>query len=217
MDESQCWNEFYSGKSASELVIPSQFAAFVASEYLTHHDCLVDLGCGTGRDSAFFQGIGIDTLGVDASPTAIERCSKLYGPTNAKFLCAPISETGLSEKIKSLLAPHARPLLYARFFLHAIDEEAQTKFLELTRKIVGDNGRLAVEFRTERDQQQLKVTPSHYRRYIDPLSFAVEANLHNFRVVYFVEGFGYAKYREDDAHVARFILEPNCDPTRHRA
>ena len=208
MDESQYWNEFYSGKTANELVIPSQFAAFVASEYLPQHDCLIDLGCGTGRDTAFFQGTGIDTLGVDASPTAIERCTNQYARSNARFLCASISQSDLDVDIRQLTSPRNRPLVYARFFLHAIDEAAQTDFLALTHKIVGEHGRLAVEFRTPRDEQQTKVTPSHYRRYIDPLSFAVEASKHNFSVAYFVEGFGYAKYREDDAHVARFILEP---------
>ena len=205
-EASTYWNTFYSGKSADDLVIPSQFAAFVAAEYAGNHDALIDIGCGTGRDTTFFRQIGFRSVGVDASQAAIDRCKEQAEP-GAPYLCAAIGDPELADKIKQTIGDFQSPLVYARFFLHAIDDSLETKFLELAQQLVSPKGCVAVEFRTQRDQQQTKVTPSHYRRYIDPLAFATKVNNVGLSVSYFVEGFGFAKYKSDDAHVARFVLE----------
>lgn len=209
MTEAEYWNEFYAGKTASELVIPSQFAAFVASEYGAAHDALIDVGCGTGRDTAFFQRVGFPVVGLDASQEAVSRCQANTQDQNAQFLCASVAEPDLANRVRKLIAPARSPLVYARFFLHAVNDEVETQFLRFASDIIGADGIVAVEFRTVRDKAQAKVTPSHYRRYIDPMAFAEKVGQAGCRVSYFVEGFGYAKYREDDAHVARFILEGN--------
>lgn len=65
---------------------------------------------------------------------------------------------------------------------------------------------MAAEFRTIRDAQQAKVTAEHYRRFVNPLVFMANANTAGFATDYFVEGFGYAKYKDDDAHVARCLM-----------
>ena len=65
---------------------------------------------------------------------------------------------------------------------------------------------LALEFRTSRDEFLSKVTESHYRRFINPLAVVAKGNHLGFSCEYFVEGFGYAKYKSDDAHVARIIF-----------
>ena len=48
------WDNFYSGVDL-KLGIPSQFAAFVAMEYLEKVNTILDIGCGNGRDSVFFH------------------------------------------------------------------------------------------------------------------------------------------------------------------
>jgi len=63
-----------------------------------------------------------------------------------------------------------------------------------------------VEYRTVRDLRHAKTTVSHYRRFMDPVVFALAAEHHNFHVRYAIEGFGYAKYMQDDAYVARCVL-----------
>jgi hypothetical protein len=62
------------------------------------------------------------------------------------------------------------------------------------------------EYRTVRDVRQAKVTGQHYRRFIDPAAFQLRAAQHAFSVQYAVEGFGFAKYEQDDAYVARCLL-----------
>jgi hypothetical protein len=50
------------------------------------------------------------------------------------------------------------------------------------------------------------VTQQHYRRFVSPATFQARALGRGFEVVYAVEGFGFAKYRLDDAYEARAIF-----------
>lgn len=50
---------------------------------------VLDIGCGAGRHSLYLQGKGLDVLGIDNSPLAIEVC-KLRGLKNAQVV--PINQ-----------------------------------------------------------------------------------------------------------------------------
>ena len=65
---------------------------------------------------------------------------------------------------------------------------------------------LAVEYRTIRDQVGAKETETHFRRFVLPATFQARALERGFEVTYAVEGFGFAKYRHDDAYVARTLF-----------
>ena len=39
---------------------------------------IIDVGCGPGHDSAFFNSLGFDTLGIDVSPKMIEAAKGRY-------------------------------------------------------------------------------------------------------------------------------------------
>jgi hypothetical protein len=80
-------------------------------------------------------------------------------------------------------------------------------FLELATALTEPGDLLAVEYRTVRDAVGVKVTGDHYRRFVMPANFEARALAHGFAVRYAVEGFGFAKYQEDDAYVARTLLE----------
>jgi tellurite methyltransferase len=203
------WNNYYKGGTpVSAPQVPSQFAAFVVSELSGQNTKIIDFGCGNGRDALFFARHGYSVLGVDGSQTAVDNCQQ-QNVEGAGFICSAIDNPDLAEQVLKTLPDDDRDILvYARFFIHAIDREAQEKFLKTCRKIVETGGRVAFEFRTDRDQNQTKVTAAHYRRFVSPLEFMEDVSAAGFKVRYFVEGFGYAKYKEDDAHVARFILEP---------
>ena len=202
------WNSYYSEASAPDL--PSQFCVFVANEF-ERPATVVEFGCGNGRDSLFFANQQWNVIGVDASEAAVESCqgkTKARG-TRARFIKASVSEASCYETISGMLQePTEGPLLvYARFFLHAIDEPSQEMLLDGVKGLLaGREGMFAVEFRTQRDANLSKVTAAHYRRFISSPDFAVEASKRGFDVVYFAEGFGFAKYKDDDAYVARFIL-----------
>lgn len=208
--DTQYWNNFYGSDEARRLLIPSQFAAFVAGE-LHGREIVFDLGCGTGRDSLFFSSIGHAVFGFDASAQAIERCSAeaRRAGVSAAFECLPVGHERLAGRLAELMAtaPDADILVYTRFFLHAIDEGVEDALLELVQGLDRHRRvRLALEFRTHRDANLPKATSSHYRRYVDPMHFMAKVSRLGFNVDYFVDGFGFAKYRGDDAHVARLVL-----------
>lgn len=202
------WNSFYRTKAAS-FAAPSQFALFVLGETAPDGP-MVDIGCGTGRDAIYFSSQGRAVLGVDASEAAVAHCRQLAAANDlsARFLASKINASDLAERIRVELegAPRGRLTVYARFFVHAINEDEEIAFLELASELCDKGGVLAVEFRTIRDAQQAKVTEAHYRRFVDPLAFMANASRAGFVPEYFVEGFGYAKYKDDDAHVARCMM-----------
>ncbi len=199
------WNRYYGTRTSPVPNIPSQFAAFVALE-VTAGSTIVDIGCGSGRDSLFFASAGFNVLGVDASSAAVSLCQRTAeerGIGRATFLCCNVDDPDLAGKVSAATA--GRIVVYARFFLHAIPQEAELAFLQ-TAAALPELDLLAIEFRTDRDAQQTKVTDSHYRRFIPPLDLLSRAAKFGFSPVYFTEGFGYAKYRDDDAHVARVLM-----------
>jgi cyclopropane fatty-acyl-phospholipid synthase-like methyltransferase len=87
MDRRAYWDAYYATEGRGS-IIPSQFAAFVASEYLAGHQ-VVEFGCGNGRDALFFAGLGSKVLGVDGSASAIAFCAQqaeARGAQAARFL-----------------------------------------------------------------------------------------------------------------------------------
>lgn len=199
------WNRYYGTRTSPVPNIPSQFAAFVALE-ITADSTIVDIGCGSGRDSLFFANAGFNVLGIDASSSAVSLCQRTAeerGISRASFFCYNVDDPELLSRISA--AATGRIVVYARFFLHAIPEEAELAFLRMVAAL-SNLDLLAIEFRTDRDAQQTKVTGSHYRRFIPPLDFLSRAAKFGFFPAYFTEGFGYAKYRNDDAHVARVLM-----------
>ena len=200
------WNQFY-GARAKTLAVPSQFALFVLGE--TADDCsIVDIGCGTGRDALYFSSQGRKVVGVDASVAGVEHCARTAADNglDATFLASVVDSPSLADEIKRASGSDGPNCVYARFFIHAINDEEEQDFLTLASHLCKDGDLLAVEFRTLRDAQLAKETGAHYRRYVNPLTFIHRAISHGFASDYFVEGFGYAKYKNDDAHVARCML-----------
>lgn len=200
------WNQFYGARAAS-LVMPSQFALFVLGE--TPDDCsIVDIGCGTGRDTLYFASQGRKAVGVDASVAGVEHCARTASSNglDATFLASTVDSPTLAAEIGRVAALEGPVCIYARFFVHAINDAEEEAFLALASRLCKDGDLLAAEFRTLRDAQLAKETGAHYRRYVDPMTFIHRAISHGFASDYFVEGFGYAKYKNDDAHVARCVL-----------
>jgi SAM-dependent methyltransferase len=203
------WDSYYRNRGVPKY--PSQFAAFVTS-VAEDVPFIVDCGCGSGRDSLFFARIGKAVFGIDASHEAVEICrsqAERCGLIDAKFDQADITDRVRTARIAGQVRERScggQVLVYARFFLHALDDRGQVAFLNFARKICGRQDMLAVEFRTHRDRYQEKATASHYRRYINPTTFVYQAQQMGFVPQYQIEGFGFAKYKDDDAHVYRGIF-----------
>ncbi len=198
------WNSFYNAVDR-RLLIPSQFATFVANECVDVADTIIDLGCGNGRDALFFSALGFKVIGVDASDKAIEFCRE-RSQNRSTFLCHDILDKDLLPALMKSCGDVNKLLIYSRFFLHAISETDELIFWSLVEKLCNRESLLAVEFRTNRDENLNKATGQHYRRFIKPFDLLQRANKAGFVCEYFAEGFGFAKYKTDDAHVVRIIF-----------
>jgi SAM-dependent methyltransferase len=204
--ETEYWNSYYR-TSGGRLSAPSQFAAFILGE-TSQRSLIIDIGCGSGRDSFFFSNFGHSVIGVDSSSTAISQCNSMSDHRSTLFYNASVVDLALEDIIKSSVGYIESPavVVYSRFFLHAINDTDADRFLELSHRLLkGKSGILALEFRTHLDESRPKETSPHYRRFINPINLMNKLIHFRFRVEYFASGFGFAKYREDDAHVARFI------------
>ena len=129
----------------------------------------------------------------------------------ASFVAARIDEPGLAGRVRGEGGPR---LVYARFFVHAITEAEEVTLLDLAAAIADPGDLFAVEYRTIRDSSGAKVTAKHFRRFVMPAAFEARALARGFDVTYSVEGFGFAKYRQDDAYVARTLFRRHADEHR---
>ena len=194
-------------------MVPSQFCVFVAGEIPEGVSTIVDIGCGDGRDSLFFLSQGYRVVGLDASASAVESCRKfLRTVARQHFARAEFAQVNIDTEsgrgLAAMTAESERVIVYARFFLHAIKDDEEQAFFASLDSIRHKIAFVAIEFRTDRDAQRAKVTPDHFRRFIEPNDFVQRAARAGFEVEYSVQGFGMAKFQQDDAHVARLLLRP---------
>lgn len=199
------WNSYYSDKII-ENNIPSQFAVFIGSEYAGKVFDLIEFGSGSGRDIRFLSSLANRSIAVEGSESA---CERLVEKSHGKYsvIESDISNPILSDKLLDALKSDLRMkrFFYSRFFIHAITEKEEDCFFELISKISTNGDCFFAEFRTEKDAKGKKLTPSHYRRYILPSNLITKLNKIGFNINYQCEGYGYAKYKDDDAYVCRLI------------
>lgn len=208
------WDSYYAQRGDGRRMPPSQFSVFVAGEMPQGVDTVVDIGCGDGRDSFLFLSAGYEVVAIDASAVAVEVCRDWLAnrhearASQAQFAQVPIGP-GTGARLDKMLEQADAIVVYARFFLHAVDEKAEQELFAALEVLRHKVALVAFEFRTDRDKQQTKATPDHYRRFITPTDVVQRAVLAGYELEYFVEGFGMAKFRNDDAHVARILLRPS--------
>ena len=191
------WDKFYSGVDL-KLGIPSQFAAFVAMEYLEKVSTILDIGCGNGRDSVFFSSLDFEVIGIDASTKAVEQIKK-NSTSNAKFFVGNISDKNLRHLLKKNINSLDKKLIYSRFFLHAITNKLEEDLWSLVDSLTSKGDFMALEFRTEKDEKLTKSTPEHYRRFVSTEEVIKKTSNIGYVCDYQIEGFGYAKYKNDNA------------------
>jgi SAM-dependent methyltransferase len=205
------WDRYYGERSGYfSSPLPSQFATFVMGE-APSGALFLDVGCGNGRDSIFFAKFRHKVIGVDISHIVVSQCllTSHKAAVDADFIQYDVGAQGLGDRIRShnFFNDASEVVVYARFFLHAITEQQQAMFLESVRTLAdGRSILLAFEYRTDRDRALPKGTDDHYRRYINSSELMFKCQSMGATVKYFVEGFGFAKHKSDDAHVGRVLL-----------
>jgi ubiquinone/menaquinone biosynthesis C-methylase UbiE len=197
------WNSFY---KKFNLKKPSSFARFVFKRLKTN-SLLLEVGCGNGRDTFYFLRNNIRCIAYDISKVAIKN--------NAKLLKKVFYVKNICKK-NNKLKKNYFDCIYARFFLHAINETEQKFFFLNSKNILKKNGILYLEFRTIKDNlfkkgkiiSQYERITDHYRRFIDPYELIEDLKKnYSFKIIYSKSSTKFAIFNKQKPHVCRLILK----------
>lgn len=201
--KNEYWNSFYqSAVNKININHPSQFAVFTVGE-ARDINTILEFGCGNGRDAFFFSNYFKKIYAFDSSKEIINKNNKQYSKiNNLKFLKYDLN----NKFVKKNVLLTKKKAIYARFFIHALTDNEIRLFISLCAKLMKKNECLYLEYRTEKDKKGKKVTKNHYRNYIKKKFFNNLLKDFNLESIYFVKGLGFAKFKDDDAYVARHII-----------
>ena len=203
--EKKYWSDFYQSSSDTKNV-PSQFAAFVANELINNYKLyrddisIFEIGCGNGRDSKFLNSFGYNVIAFDQTLKGVSF------KNSETLVFQELSDFEmLNDNLQKIWKKKCKKLFYSRFFLHAISQEEEDKLLNSLNPLLNSGDLIAAEARTIQDRENQKVTPEHYRRFINFEDLKKKLITMGFEVIYSVEGRGLAKYKQDDAFVGRIL------------
>jgi bifunctional enzyme CysN/CysC len=197
------WDSFYAQGKAP--LNPSPFAVHVRELLSTEEpSTLLEVGCGNGRDAAYFAQAGLEVTALDKSAAAIAFCREVHGDGIA-------FEHAGSDGIDA--RANAFDVVYSRFVLHAMTLDEEEAFLATAGSSLRPGGRLFVECRSIQDplaREGEVLSPTerihgHYRRFIvaDELVDRVEAA--GLKVEAMTESTGLAVLGDEDPVVVRLI------------
>lgn len=207
------WDRYYSNQIDNKVWLesPSQFAAFVGSNN-AKDTRLLDIGCGNGRDSIFFATLGFNVTCVDYSPAALEVCKATAGRRNLDIATQELSVASFADVFKFSEENEEKfGIVYARFFLHAIDEASERNLLRLAYRVIEPGGSFVLEYRclasdASNAHEVNYENGQHYRRLIHQDAFINSAVNTGFKVNYSTLGYGHAKFKAEDPLIGRVIL-----------
>lgn len=199
------WESFYSSDARSKVPRDaSSFAQWVAEREQAPGP-LVDVGTGTGRDAIWFARQGFRTVGLDYAESAVRLASALAEQegVDASFtrvnLYHPEEVDELAAKLAADLSPR---VVYARFFVHALEDDGRQNLWRLTRDLLTQGGRTYLEFRVGSTEHEFG---EHYRHFVAPEVVAEEIEAHGGRIEHQQVGTGLAVYKHEDPPVCRMV------------
>ena len=200
------WNKFYKTKS---ITIESTFAKFTYKKIKNKKSKLLDIGCGNGRDSYYFNRKGFIVTGIDISQKAIQKNSK----NKIKNLSFKKFDIG-KDKIKGKF-----DIIYCRFFVHTVDELLENKLIELIKSSKNKGTKVFFEFRNYKDKifgkfnaedhnKVIEFEKGHFRRIIDPRIFKKKFLLKTkSKLIYQKNGINLSIVKKDNPNLSRMIFK----------
>jgi SAM-dependent methyltransferase len=203
------WVDFYkSGASKRVPTTPAPFATWVAGQ-LDARQHILDVGCGNGRDSAFFAEQGHRVTALDGTALARRLTRRLARERAVKV--RPV-ELNLND-LYSVLASGAQfahmkspPQIYARFLLDAIEPDTRRNFFRWAQMIQRRGGTTYLEFRTWQGTLRAKAFPFHYRTLLDPRRVIAEIEEYGGSVVHREQGVGLAPFEKENPRICRLVV-----------
>ncbi len=201
------WEDFYgSDRRAQVPAEPTAFAQWVATQEPVPLP-LVDIGMGTGRDTLWFASQGFRALGLDAAESAVRLASELAERRGlpAEFRRLDLhDDAGVTKLAKRVSADFTPRVVYARFLVHALDDEGRRNLWRLSRGLLAAGGRVYVEFRVAQVQHEFG---EHFRRFVAPAVVESEIEVEGGKILSQEVGTGLAVYKTEDPPVCRIVAE----------
>ena len=200
------WNKFYKKKS---IISESTFAKFTYKKILNKKGKLLDIGCGNGRDSYFFNKKGFQVTGIDISQKAIQKNS-INKINNLSFEKFDIGKDKIKNKFD---------IIYCRFFVHTVDELLENKLIELIKSSKNKGTKVFFEFRNYKDKifgkfnaedhnKVIEFEKGHFRRIIDPRIFKKKFLLKTkSKLIYQKSGINLSIVKKDNPNLSRMIFK----------
>ena len=211
-DNRAYWDNFYkSNRNYSE----STFCIEIRQKF-QQDTIIVDIGCGSGRDSFSFAANGFEVFGIDGSYEAIaantERAKELNYNEEIIFSEVDLSDgIALREIFSTVFArsevSKKKIVLYLRFLLHAIDDQTQQVLLDTIAEYLPVGTSFVAEFRSAEDVERSKVYDDHYRRFVETDHLLAELTNRGFSIKEFYKGTGLSIYKDEDPFLARVLAE----------
>lgn len=204
------WDQFAKTSAKKVPDAPTRFARWVARNYPTTRP-LVDLGCGTGRDTVWFANKHARPVhGVDYSGPMLrhanQRLKAVGKPLSVELTTANLCDERVALSLGAALCRTEEPVdLYGRFLLHCLRPMPRENIFRLASMSLRRGGYLFLEFRTTADRDLPHVFTDVKRWYLDPDEIQERIESHGGRVVYRTEGTGLAPFRREDPHVCRIV------------
>ncbi len=199
------WNSYY--KTPNTLISePSLFAKEVAT-HVAKGKNLLELGCGNGRDSLFFDSLGINVTALDASDKAIAQLQEVQTSGNSFFICDDFVTA-------SALYTGQYDYVYSRFSLHAINETQEDEVIANVFNVLKEGGAFFIEVRSVNDDIYGKgdkvgedsfFYQGHFRRFLRLDRLKEKLTKAGFSIEYAEEKRGFAPFGDDDPQVIRVI------------
>jgi SAM-dependent methyltransferase len=204
------WDKFYLDFEETK---ESDFARFCTDKISDLSDfIIIELGCGNGRDSIYFNSLNIPLFSFDLSEVAIDRLQKMRLNNSTFIVCDFKNVNSLSEKLNDVAQNRIR-VFYCRFSMHCVNETVENKLLNWLAKNMSKNDNFFIESRTEFDELFGKgvafdggFVTSHYRRFINQENFKNKVLKMGFKIEYEVFSKGLAIKGNEDPKLMRFVL-----------
>ena len=199
------WESYYSKKKSPQK--RSSFALFCKKHVRNYKGTIIDLGCGNGRDTFYFNKLNLKCIGIDKSKVIISKNKKKKKSDFILFKRKNFLKCNFDKMVNNKFS------IYSRFILHAIDENTEKK---LFKNILSSKKLeyLFIEARSINDKlygigkkvgNHAYIT-THYRRFIDPKKLKSKLSMF-FNIKYFNEAVGYSKLKHDNPSLIRVIAK----------
>tara|TARA_Y100000287_G_C14124826_1_gene306771 strand:+ start:131 stop:754 length:624 start_codon:yes stop_codon:yes gene_type:complete len=197
------WQRFYKNKKFNkEINFPSQFSIFTLSQK-QKNKVLIEFGCGNGRDASYMCKYYDKIYAFDISERAIKNNkNKFKKLKNLNFSVCDVTKNFNSINLKKL-----KKNIYARFFLHTLNDTEIKMFVKLVSKILNKNEKIFLEYRTHLDKNKKKIFKNHYRNFLNPIKIINIFKKEKIKNIYSVNGHGLAIFNDEDPHVSRQIFQ----------